>query len=345
MKAVDYFKDKAGALLLNVAGMLFLCFFLKLTGNTNVDIVLIESVWGIMVIIYFLQNFYCRKRYFDKLTVLLEELDNRYLIAEVMEPSVKLEDRIYREILRKSNKSVIEKIHMLEGTQKDYKEYIERWIHEVKLPLTAARLMCENNKSEENKKILAELGKIEKQVEQALFYARMEHPYQDYLIHSVNLRETVLSSIAGNKFYFIQAGMEIFLEITEDNPVFVCTDEKWIIFLLDQVFANCMKYRKKENPYIKIYTENGKQQISLIVEDNGIGIAKEDLGRVFEKGFTGENGRIEKKSTGIGLYLCKGLCDKLGIGIACESKKGEFTRIIFTFPTSDYHVYGNLSKM
>lgn len=345
MRAADYIKDKAAVLLVHTAGLLFLSFFLKLAGNSSTDIWLIGTAWIVTGTVYLLQDFYRRRRYFEKLSVLLDDLDNRYLIAEVMEPSPRLEDRLYREVLRKSNKSVIEKIHMLEDAQKDYKEYIERWIHEVKLPLTAARLMCENNKREESRKLLAELGKIEKQIEQALFYARMEHPYQDYLIHRVNVRDAVLTSIAGSKPYFIQAGMQILLELPEKSPVFVCTDEKWVVFLLDQIFANCIKYRSAENPCVKIYAKEGKQQISLIIEDNGIGIAKEDIRRIFEKGFTGENGRIGKKSTGIGLYLCKGLCDKLGIGIACESKKGEFTRIIFTFPDSDFHVSCNLSKV
>lgn len=339
MNLLNYLKDKAVVLLIQMTGLFFLSFFLKLAGNSDADIFLIIVIWFLILTAYLLIDYYHRKNYFSRLFSLLDTLDKKYLISEVMESSFYLEDRIYREIIRKSNKSVIEKIYALEDAQKDYKEYIEQWIHEVKLPLTAARLICENNPNKEGRRILLELGKIESQVEQALFYARMEHAYQDYVIHRVNLREVVLTSIAGNKPYFIQNGMQISLELPEETLLNVSTDEKWLVFLLDQVFSNCMKYRRQENPCIRIYAERRKQQISLIIEDNGIGIAKEDLRRVFDKGFTGKNGRAEKKSTGIGLYLCKRLCDKLGIGIVCESKEENFTRIIFTFPNSDFQKF------
>lgn len=343
MNLISYLKDKAVLLLVNGTGLLLLSLYLIPAGCTSTDIILIDFLWIAILCCCILIDFYHRRKYLDHLFSLLEEMDQRYLISEVMEPSHRLEDRLYRELLRKSNKSVIEKIHSLEDAQKEYKEYIEQWIHQVKLPLTAAKLICENRPSEENKRLLLELGKIEKQVEQALFYARMEHAYQDYLIHPVNLCETVVAAIAGNKSYFIQKSMRIDLQLKEDQPVYVSTDEKWVVFLLNQIFSNCIKYCPRENPLIRIYTEQGSQKVSLVIEDNGMGIAREDLPRIFDKGFTGRNGRTEReKSTGIGLYLCKNLCDKLGIGIACESDGSSFTRIRLTFPDSDFQ---NLSKM
>lgn len=345
MRLTDYLKAHAAVLLAHIAGIFFLSLYLQLVGNSNTDIVLILVVWIGIIALFFMVDFYRRRNYFKKLFALLEDLDNRYLISEVMEPSERLEDRLYREILRKSNKSVIEKIHRLEDSQKDYREYIETWIHEVKLPLTAAMLICENNKGEESKRLLTELTKIERQIQQVLFYARMEYTSQDYLIHKVEIREMVQTVIAADKSYFIQSGMQISLELSEENPIWISTDEKWVGFMIDQVFSNCIKYRREENSCIHIYAKQGKQQISLLIEDNGVGIPKEDIRRIFDKGFTGKNGRTGKKSTGIGLYLCKGLCDRLGIGISCESKEGVFTRIIFTFPNSDFQNPGNLSKM
>lgn len=345
MRLTEYLKDRAGIFLLHIGGLLFLSFFLKLSGNTNTDIILVVFIWVLAAIIYFGTDFYCRRKYFRQLFLQLEKMDRRYLISEVMEPSWRLEDRLYREVLRKSNKSVIEKIHELEDAGREYKEYIEQWIHETKLPLTAARLICENRPSEESRMLLLELGKIERQVEQALFYARMEHAYQDYIIYPINLRETVLTAIAQNKPYFISCGMQISLELSEEE--IVSGDEKWVVFLLNQIFSNCMKYRRESAPQIHIYTQRGKQRCSLIIEDNGIGIAPEDCKRIFDKGFTGKNGRMEgrgteTKSTGIGLYLCKRLCDKLGIGIICESEQQKFTKLILTFPDSDF---SKLSKM
>lgn len=336
MKLAGYLKEKAPVLLINAAGLFFLSLFLLLSGSRTGNILVIVFFWLLILTIWLLTDFSRRRKYFDHLFKLLDELDQSYLISEVMESSPRLADRLYREIIRRSNRSVIERIHSLEDSQRDYKEYIEQWIHEVKLPLTAARLLCENRPHQENRDLLMELGKIEKQVDQVLFYARMEDAYLDYLIHPVDLRKTVLTAIAENKPYFIQKNMQINLELPETSPIVISTDEKWVIFLLNQVFSNSIKYAREENPLVEISIQKGHQQLTLVIEDNGPGIPKEDLGRIFDKGFTGKNGRTGTKSTGIGLYLCKRLCDKLDIGLTGESVEGQFTRILFTFPDSDF---------
>lgn len=345
MGVFDYIKDHAAAILAHFTGIFILSLYLLLLGNSSTNILMIAGVWLGMAGLFFGVNFYRRRRYFKRLSAILEDLDQRYLISEVMEPSHRLEDRIYREILRKSNKSVIEKINRLEDSQKNYREYIETWIHEVKLPLTAAMLICENNKGEESRRLFMELLKIEKQIQQALFYARMEYTSQDYLIHRVDVREMVVHAITANKLYFIDNGMQISLELSEEEPMLISTDEKWVAFMLDQVFSNCIKYRREDNACLRIYGKRGDGQFSLIIEDNGMGIAQEDIRRIFDKGFTGQNGRRGKAATGLGLYLCKGLCDRLGIGICCQAEEGEYTRIIFTFPDSDFQNPGILSKM
>jgi len=330
----DYCKDKAILLIINTSLMLVLSIFLLLVKNTNATVFLIDVIWIIVLCIYLFAEYYFRGKYFKELMSVLDELPKRYLIAEVMKPSYKLEDKLYWEILRKSNKSVIEEIHKLEASQKEYKEYIESWIHEVKMPITAAHLICENNKEDFTKRILLELDEIENEVEKILYYVRMEQVYHDYLIHTVNLRETVLSAIRAEKRHFIQCGLQIDLEI---ENIIVSTDEKWVEFILKQIFTNSMKYRKDTGAKLRIYVENGNKQKSLIIEDNGYGISEEDIGRIFDKGFTGKNGRRDNSyATGMGLYLCRKLCEKLEIGISCESEKGKFTRMILTFPDSDF---------
>lgn len=331
----DYCKDKAPVLLLNVAALMTLSVFLLLLKNTQTAVFLIAAVWIFVLGVYLLVEYYFRRKYFQELTEVLEELEQKYLIAEVMKPAHSLEDKLYWEILRKSNKSVIEKIHELEDSQKEYKEYLESWIHEIKTPITAAHLICENHKDEHTKRILLELDEIENDVEKILYFVRMEQVYRDYLIHPVNLREVVLSAIRAQKRRFIQCGLQIDLDMEE---TLVSTDEKWVEFILKQIFSNSMKYRKTENASLRIYTEKGEKQKSLILEDNGCGISEEDIERIFEKGFTGKNGRMENShATGMGLYFCKRLCEKLGIGIFCESEPGIYTRMILIFPDSDYN--------
>lgn len=360
MRFGDYIKDKTGILLLNGAGMLLLAVFLFSLGNPASAIMLIIIAWLLILFVYVCVHYLSRRRYFNELQQLLDELDARYLLAEVMKPSWRLEDQIYREILRRSNKSVIETIHQLEEEQREYKEYIESWIHEAKTPITAMHLICENlgNDNDDQPqdpnsgackkpayaeqsavqkayihRLKMELGKMENLVEMVLYYARMERAYQDYLIVKTPLRRVVLDAIRKNRIYFLENQMQIDLQMDE---VSVSTDEKWVLFLLNQIFSNCIKYRRKSGAKISIYTKRQEHSLSLIVEDNGCGMKPEEIGRIFQKGFSGTNGRQNQHSTGIGLYLCQRLCDKLDIGIRAESEYQQYTRIILTFPDSTF---------
>lgn len=386
MRLTDYLSDKIIVILINMASMMALSLYLISTGNYLTNVILILAAWGIILVTYLSVDYIIKRKYFHKIDDTLKNLDKPYLIAEVMDKGNSIYDKIYREIIHTSNKSVIEEIRDLKKSQSEYKEYIESWVHDIKTPLTAINLICENNKNDYTKKIQRETGIIENQVENVLYYARMEQVYKDYMIQSINLKNVVLNSVRRNKLYFIQGKMQVNVEF---DDIMVSTDEKWIEFLLNQIFLNAIKYRANENAHIDITTNNQDKNIELIIEDNGIGIPKEDIGRIFEKGFTGSNGRrnikkennikrensvrkdnptdynrekdvrkedekeynvkendirkdnstdynISKKATGIGLYLCKNLCDKLDIGIRCESEEGRYTRMILIFPDSDY---------
>ena len=199
----------------------------------------------------------------------------------------------------------------------EYKEYIEQWIHEIKTPITAMKLLCENHRTDWTKELLLELEKTNRFTEQALYYARSEHTEKDYSVREMALSQVVHQAIADNKYLLLQGGMRLEVEEMQDT---VYSDEKWVRFILNQLIANAVKYRT-EQPVLRISTHKRQDQVVLVVEDNGIGIAASDLPRIFEKGFTGQNGRMIQQSTGIGLYLCKRLCEKLGIGIAAESSE------------------------
>lgn len=335
MRFWDYLKGKAPVLLLNGAALLVLSLFLLLLETMGTAVILIVVVWILVLAAYLAVDFWLRRKYFMEILSILEELEPKYLIAEIAKPGRRLEDRVYWEVLRQSNKSVIETIHRLENSQREYKEYIESWIHEVKSPITAAHLICENRKDETVRRLLPELDAIDHEVEKVLYYARMEKVDRDYLIHPVNLRQTVLEVIRAEKRHLIQCGMQIDLNMEAET---VSTDEKWVEFIIKQIFSNSMKYRRETEPRLKICVERGEKKKSLVIEDNGCGIAPEDLGRIFDKGFTGKNGRMPgSHATGMGLYLCRRLCEKLGIGISCESEPGQFTRVILTFPDSDFN--------
>ncbi len=196
-------------------------------------------------------------------------------------------------------------------------------------------MVIENNKNEATKSIDEELNKVEDYIEQAIFYARSNTVEKDYYIKEINLKDIVNESIKKNKSTLIQN--KILINI-HDLDKTVHTDSKWIQFILNQIIQNSVKYKKQDNnSEIEIYAKQGKENVILYIKDNGIGITKGEITRVFEKGFTGTNGRLQnKKSTGIGLYLCKKLCDKLGISIELNSIQNEGTEIRLVFPIGSY---------
>ncbi len=196
-------------------------------------------------------------------------------------------------------------------------------------------MIIENNKNEITKSIYEELEKIENYIEQALFYARSNTVEKDYYIKEAVLKDIVNESIKKNKNMLIQEKIILSLH---DLELQVSTDSKWIVFILNQLIQNSVKYRKQDtNLEIEIYAKQGGENVILYIKDNGSGIKQGEIARVFEKGFTGTNGRLSnKKSTGIGLYLCKKLCDKLGISIELNSVQYEGTEIQLVFPQSSY---------
>ena len=289
----------------------------------------------IAYLIGLLYEYYIKKKYYDHMQKMLEELGEKYLITEVVKAPNFIEGKILEDILEQVDKSMCENVNKYKYLQEDYKEYIELWIHEIKIPIAASKLVIENNKTLATKSIEEELNKVENYIEQALFYARSNAVEKDYYIKKCSLKEIVNESIKRNKTILIQEKAEINIHDLEQT---VNTDSKWIIFILNQIIQNSVKYRNKDiTPILEIYSKKSKDNIILYIKDNGIGIRKSEVTRVFKKGFTGTNGRLSgKKSTGIGLYLCKKLCDKLGILIDLDSEEGKGTEIKIVFPNSSY---------
>ena len=193
------------------------------------------------------------------------------------------------------------------------------------------KLICENNHCSFTRDLMAEQENVNRFTEQALYFARSEHTEKDYSVREICLSDVVHEAIADNKYLLRQNHVTI---AVEDMDHVVYTDDKWVRFILDQLISNAVKYRT-DQPVLHFFTWKENDRVLLSVEDNGIGIPAGDLPRIFEKGFTGENGRRIHSSTGIGLYLCRRLCDKLGIGISASSR-GQGTTISLSFPINDF---------
>ena len=208
----------------------------------------------------------------------------------------------------------------------DMVDYYSMWVHQIKTPIAAMNFLLDNE--EVDQKILQqELFKIERYVEMVLTYIRLDSISSDYVITKINLDEVVKDSV--KKYATIFINKKIKLNYVSHETM-VISDKKWLSFAFEQILGNSVKYSSAGGE-ITIETYENK----LVIEDNGMGIKEEDLPRIFEKGFTGFNGRYEKKSSGLGLYLCKKTLDKLGHHIEISSKVGEGTRIEITFPKED----------
>lgn len=285
-------------------------------------------------LIGFLVEYYSKKNYYDTVKSRIRELQEEYLIMEVLPKADFTEANILEDAIRDIGKSMLENVNKYKYLQEDYKDFIELWIHEIKIPIATSKMIVENNKNEITASINEELDKIDNYTEQALFYARSNTVEKDYIVRKIQLKEIVNASILKNKAQLIQNKISIDTKNLDET---VCTDSKWCIFIINQIIQNSIKYSKNADRQIEIYGERKKENIILYIKDNGIGIKESEITRVFEKGFTGENGRITgKKSIGIGLYLCKKLCDKLCIGLELNSKKDEGTEVKLIFPNNSF---------
>lgn len=285
-------------------------------------------------LIGFLVEYYSKKNYYDTVKSRIRELQEEYLIMEVLPKADFTEANILEDAIRNIGKSMLENVNKYKYLQEDYKDFIELWIHEIKIPIATSKMIVENNKNEITASINEELDKIDNYTEQALFYARSNTVEKDYIVRKIQLKEIVNASVLKNKSQLIQNKISIDTKNLDET---VCTDSKWCIFIINQIIQNSIKYSKNADRQIEIYGERKKENIILYIKDNGIGIKESEITRVFEKGFTGENGRITgKKSTGIGLYLCKKLCDKLCIGLELNSKKDEGTEVKLIFPNNSF---------
>lgn len=275
--------------------------------------------------------------FYKKLDKTLEKLDQKYLITEIIKKPNFLEGQLLCDYLYIIDKSMIENINKYKLKSEDFTEYLEAWCHEIKTPIQTTNLIIENNKNKITKSIEEELKKQENYIDQIMYYVRSNNVEKDYIIKKTDLRKVIDNVITKNKKALINKKIKIDIKVKD----YVYSDSKWLEFIINQIIINSIKYTK-ENPEIKIKQIKTKENIVLSIKDNGIGIKKEEQNKVFNKGFTGTNGRKEKNSTGIGLYLVKKLTEKLGHNINLISKENIGTEVQIIFPINS--LTNNLTK-
>lgn len=243
-------------------------------------------------------------------------------------------EKYYTELLIEFEKDYKKLQHETEVSKTDMVDFYTLWVHQIKTPIAAMSVILQGEELPKTSQLLQELFKIERYSELVLGYLRIDNISSDLVLSWYNLDNIIKQAVKKYAPMFISK--KIKLEMSGLN-VQVLTDEKWLVFVIEQILSNALKYTMTGT--IKIYTEN---ETVLVIEDTGIGISQEDLPRVFENGFTGFNGRMDKKSTGLGLYLCKRIIDKLSHKINITSKKdaGTIVRIDLSCSKSI-----NLTKM
>ncbi|MDR7869317.1 MAG: sensor histidine kinase [Tissierellaceae bacterium] len=287
---------------------------------------LLVSVFLILIGIYDFIKYY--KKYIH-----LSNIKNNIILNDFSLPKSKdLIENEYKELI---NTIAIDRLQIINSKDKsivDMMEYYTIWAHQIKTPIAAMRILLQSERSDLSTDLLEQLFKIEQYVEMVLQYLRMEHMSSDLHIRKHSLDQIIKQAVRKYSKLFIRK--KIKLNYNDLNRI-ILTDEKWLLFVIEQILSNAIKYTNIGE--ISIYMDSILSN-TLIIEDTGIGIEEEDLPRIFEKGFTGFNGRAYKKSTGIGLFLCKAILDKLSHTIKIESEIDKGTRVMMGLDTVDLDV-------
>lgn len=253
---------------------------------------------------------------------ILEKLGNMpsAMIDEL--PSVSnINDYGYQRIIRSLQKEISQLESDSNNRFNDMVDYYTVWAHQIKTPIASMRLTLQNEDTPLSRKLLSDLFRIEQYVEMIMAFLRLDSTSSDYVFKEHNIDTIIRQAVKKYANEFIDRKISLVY-----NPIdyTVVTDDKWLSFVIEQILSNALKYTQKGS--IKIYMN---ENMMLCIEDTGIGIAPEDLPRIFEKGYTGYNGRNDKKASGLGLYLCKRICKNLdtGITVLSEIDKGTIVRI------------------
>lgn len=332
----EFLSDRLGYLLLQLICVAGAALFLAASGTQpGVLVILLLTLLLVFTVVH-LSDFYRQRSRLMELEAVLNGLDQKYLFTECVSPPQKLYERYLFNLIRIAGRSMIGAVSDAKTSQREYQEYVESWVHEVKTPITAARLVCRQLEGDTRRKLDYELTQIEAHIERALFYARAENPERDCVIRQTNLSEIVSQAIDNHRTLLIQSGIRV---ETQGLDYQVYTDKKWAAFILGQLLQNAARYRGEE-PAIIISARALGKQTQLTIQDNGIGIPAHEIPRVFDRGYTGSNGRMRGGSTGMGLYLCKKLSEFLELDIHLNSKERIGTCVTLTFPAG-----GNLTKL
>lgn len=332
MNLLKYLKEEKLFLILVIFIMVIVDVTILLDPNlsNSVDTLIYINILSILVIIIFILIGY--GNYKRKISKFIKSIHN------IREENPCLENDYFYKNVKKLIEDNEEEVDSLRNELEEINDYMTNWIHEVKIPISVLEIIGKrvneiDESRELSKQINSEVSRIGKLVEQAMYSSRAGNYNSDFIINEVNLEQVIKEVIKKNKYQFIYNKLD--LQVDDINKT-VLTDKKWITHIIELVVDNAIKY-SHIGGRIEIYIKENKKGCELHIKDYGMGIVPQDIERVFDKGFTGENGRKRTKSTGMGLYISKKILNKLSHDINIVSTPNEFCDVYITFYNlSDY---------
>lgn len=331
MNFKNYIKDKIICVILFCI-LLFLSSILLFIFNDNIIVnIIILLLIALVPSLCLVFEYKRRKNFYNYIQRALKKQNGKIRNNNIVKPNF-LEGEIIEKVLRNTNRLVEEKTKEYRINNSDLEEYIENWHKEIKKSIDNTQTLIETDINANIENIEQETKRIDNLCEQLLFYAKSKNMNNKFNLSKVNLENIVKRAVIRNKKDFINK--KISLEVRNLN-VNVNSNDKWLEFIINQILINSIKFSKPEKAKIWIYTIKENNNINLYIEDNGIGISKNDLTKVFDKGFRGENAK-NTNSSGMGLYLCKTISNSLYHKIKILSQENFKTAVIITFPLNSY---------
>jgi len=293
------------------------------------NIVYIHAIALFFFILYLVIDFYFISKQYNAFT---SRWSNGVFIREGIDDAKTYEQHLYWELFQSVNDAHQRQMTSINRDKKESMEFMTTWFHDIKTPIAISKLILEQaRENPDNESISEEISRIERSVDQALYFTRTDHFARDYVINRTELNAIIRSVVKQFAKEFIRREIKIVLEV---QPLVVETDSKWLAYCLSEFISNALKY-SDDGGIVTISSEEDSEEVRLVIQDGGIGIPQHDISRVFELGFTGTNGRINRKSTGIGLFIAKKIMDKIGHNVTISSTESVSTTVTIHFRKSD----------
>ncbi|MCM3358261.1 sensor histidine kinase [Psychrobacillus sp. MER TA 171] len=301
---------------------IFMLIFLVMLEIPTLSIVTLGTFYLLLCGTWLAVNFITIKNKLRRLERLLRQVEQPYLVGEVLPTPYSFTEQQYFDIMRIISQDAISRVEQANREAKEYKEFVEQWIHELKTPLTAMNLVLANDA--DIRKLRRELKRLNNLTDHILHFARLQSLEKDKQLAPFQLGQLLNQAVKNQMDLLIAAK----IRVSVDGEAIIFSDQKALQFIVNQFLINSAKYSPSSQVKMQI------SEKALVYEDNGIGIPKQELPRIFDRGYTGTNGRNFGTSTGIGLYIVSKMCDELHIRLTVQSEVGQFTRFTLEFPSN-----------